>query len=251
MGQWAVSLVNQTEIIHSSVNFPPLEKFDWFETVKANFSILKEYFETLTKPSTAVTSVDDILKAPSSMLSARLGVDLAPLLKLWKSSLLLCCPECNTQQLKCPCLVTEVDCKSTDSERHSRACNDCDEQLEGAHVQHLDFFDIASKAIKVEFSPELINCFLSDFAAHTILSKLKYTDYIKTLEWHTERAIIGRPFIQSIVLKKVKQSDGDRYIYISGQLQPTANGDRYVIKLVKIVYNINLLLLINDFKLIC
>ena len=101
--------------------------------------------------------------------------------------------------------------------------------MEGVHVLHLDFFDIANKVIKVEFTPELMNCFLSGFSATSILSKTKYTDFIQTLTWHSDRVAIGHPFIQNIVLKKVKGSEGVKYIYISGQLQPTACGDRQVI----------------------
>lgn len=228
IGQWAVSLVNSNEIIHSSVNFPHLEKFVWFEIVKENFTVLKEFFENLIKPSASVSSVEAIHSTPSSMFSARLGVNLTPIAELWKSSLLLSCCDCKIQQLKCPCLVSEVKCESTNPERHSRKCMDCNEDMEGAHVLELDFFDAENNSIKVDFTSELMDCFLSDFSSQSILSKLKYTDFLLTLSWHVERAAIGRPFIQNIVLKKITSPRGDRYIFISGQLQPTANGDRCV-----------------------
>ena len=227
-GQWAISLANTEEILHSAVNFPHLEKFEWFEIVRSNFFILKEYFDTLIKPKNTVSDITDIVSAPSRMMSARLGVNLTPLLKLWKSSLLLSCSECKTQQFKCPCLVTGVECVSENIERHSRECSICGLQMEGAHVLELDFFDQQNKTIKVEFSPELMDCFLSGFSALTVLTKVNYVDFIQTLSWHAERYAIGCPFIQSIILRKVISSSGERYIYISGVLRPTANGDRCV-----------------------
>lgn len=101
--------------------------------------------------------------------------------------------------------------------------------MDGSHKLELDFFDTENDTIKVDFTPELMDCFFSEFSAQSILTKPKLIDFTQTLTWHAERSAIGRPFIQNIILKKVKSPEGDRYIYISGQLRPTANGDRCVI----------------------
>lgn len=225
-GQWAASLANSEEIIHSPVNFPHLDKFEWFEIVRSNFGILREFFENLTKPKSIVSNIDEILSAPSSMFSARLGVDVTPLLKLWKTSLLLACPECKIKQYKCPCLISETDCVSVNTERHTKSCAHCNEEMVVAHLLELNFFDVQNRNVKVEFTPELMDCFLSEFSARSILSKVVFCDFIQTIKWHAERSAIGRPFIQNIVLKKIQSHGADRFVYISGLLQPIANGDK-------------------------
>ena len=228
-GQWAALCLSDSCIKHAETNFPPLDYFDWFTSVESQFFNLRRFFDALQKPDDTVTRVADLAQLPTFTFTAKLVVDLQPLLDHWEKNLHLKCSQCLAEHSVCTCLITDAECPKTDARRHSRFCSNCRVEMGGAHLLQLDFADIHGGSITVDFSPELMDVFLYPYPANKVsVCPAVYTDFIHTISWHVSRKNIKLPFIQSVVLRKANCLGEITYKFVSGPLQPLLDGNRLV-----------------------
>ena len=197
--------------------------------MEENFLLYKEFYESVLRPKVQITEAASLEKAPPGVHWIKMMVCLDPVIKLWKSSVLMECEECDIQVSLCKCLILQWACQHPLS-NHCKHCPQCNSILQFSHVLQLRFYDGESKSILVDFFSETMNLFLQPFQSSIVASNIKaHTDFLFTLDWHKKRADLGVPFVQELSVLKVEKDDEIKYQFVSGRLSPILDGDRLVI----------------------
>ena len=216
-GQWAMQGLQDDAIHHSPANFPPLEEYEWFQTISSEFRNHRDFFKSLHQPESTVSDVQGIYDRPPSTFSAKLSVKLRPLQSIWTDAIRLKCPICENISIA----------SKSEHGFETSTCRECLVTLKGAHLLKLTFADKQGLEIEVDFTDETINVFFNKFTSSLIVQDASvYEDFLQTISWHVRREEIGRPFIQDVVLRKTVVHECAKYSYVSGLLKPVADGHR-------------------------
>ena len=146
----------ESVIRHEERSFPPLSHLWWFESVQKNFFLLREYYQSNQNPASKIYSALTLQKAPLGIHSLRMMVNLEPVAKFWKDSILMECQACNVQFSLCNCLITQFKCNNSD-QVHCKHCPQCDDLLVGSHVLQLEFYDGEALSITIDFTTETMD----------------------------------------------------------------------------------------------
>ena len=210
-----------------------IDKTDWFYKVLNNFAVLRAFFITLHDQKTWMTSVEELRSKPEGVYAINLIINVESLLSYWHDYLLFACNGCNNHVHVCSCIVNcQKDCQVHHSSINNRSCSICQGTTEPTHHRQVNFEDVTNTSIVVTFSEATIELFFYKFPSHRIVSEpTSYYDFINTLKWHSDRLKCRRPFVQTVVVKKVEIDSQYVYTYVSGVLAPTLDAEGYVLSI--------------------
>ena len=224
-GQWAIQRLQDETILYSPVNYPPIQELPFFDKVLQEFKDHRDFFRVLNRPEATISNVQQIHDLPLSTFSATLRLQTEDL-EIWTDSLRFRCPICENIVWTCNCVLVNEDCSSLATKVHSTICPECDVNLTGAHLLNLTFADNTNEKIRVQFTAETIDNFMSFPSKLVVSDPAVYTDFLNTVVWHTKRKRIGRPFLQAVVLRKFEEFGVAKFAFVSGALTPVADGQR-------------------------
>ena len=196
------------------------------DSIRRNFLVLNEFFQSLGRKNN-ISTVNGVKALCDGTFTANLYCDLRPELAKWKDSLLMKCVACDKLVEVCPC-QTFVNLRCTRSHGvYPKECPSCQDLLYGTHILRISFADAVGETITVQFNEASANIFYDTFTIESIVTSYsKYSDFLHTLHWHVNQLNSGNPFLQNIVIKKISSLSSSTFLFVSGVLQPVADGSR-------------------------
>ena len=170
------------------------------------------------------------MSKPEGMYTLNLSVRVEPILSYWKDFILFECLQCRNQVHICSCLVNpnkHCNSKHKDKANANLICFICKQVVKGAHFRNIYFFDQYDRSISIKFTDETADLFFKFTCSQIVTNPVIYSDFINTLQWHSDRIKCDHAFTQTIVVKKQKSHLQFEYIYVSGVFQPTLDDSGY------------------------